>query len=91
MRAERRNSGALARAKLAGMKVGKHSVIQILLTRIGRGRMDADNLAGSGKHVQDGICDALGIDDGSERVRFSYAQEIGVRWGVRVEIEVHGA
>jgi len=66
--------------------------IQITLTRIGARRLDADNLAGSAKGVQDGIALALGIDDGDPRMTWLYQQEIrrkerGVQpYGVRIEI-----
>lgn len=60
---------------------------KVTITRIGKRKMDSDNLAGSAKYVRDGIADALGIDDGSDRLTWVYAQEIGVNYGVRVEIK----
>ena len=60
----------------------------VTITRIGKRKLDSDNLAISAKHVRDGIADALGIDDGDEsRVTWSYAQEIGKDYGVRVSIK----
>ena len=59
----------------------------VWLTRIipTRGKsMDADNLAGSFKHVQDAVAKWLGIDDG--KLQWSYAQERGHVAGVRVEV-----
>lgn len=47
---------------------------EITIARIGPARLDDDNLAASGKHVRDGIADALGIDDGSPRLRWTYEQ-----------------
>ena len=62
---------------------------EITITRIGARPLDPDNLANSGKHVQDGIADALGIDDGSARITWIYAQEKGKpkEYAVRVEIK----
>ena len=61
--------------------------IRVTLTRLGARKLDKDNLAGSFKHVQDGVADWLGIDDGSPILRWEYAQETGRRYGVRVRIE----
>jgi hypothetical protein len=62
-------------------------VAGVWLTRIipTRGRsMDADNLAGSFKHVQDAVAMWLGVDDAN--LKWSYAQERGHVAGVRVEV-----
>lgn len=59
----------------------------VWLTRIipTRGKvMDADNLAGSFKHVQDAVAKWLNVDDG--RLAWAYAQERGHVAGVRVEV-----
>ena len=53
------------------------SPIVIKFVRVGKRRLDDDNLASGFKAVRDGVCDALGIDDGSEDLRFHYAQAIG--------------
>lgn len=59
----------------------------ILLTRIGQRPLDPDNLGASLKHVQDGVADALGIDDGDARFSWSYEQELRRRApGVRIHI-----
>lgn len=60
----------------------------IRLTRIGPKRLDADNLAGSFKHVQDSIAREIGVDDGDERIKWEYEQDaIGKRvYAVKVEI-----
>jgi len=65
---------------------GKHTVI---LTRIAPRPLDTDNLARSFKAIRDGIADALGIDDGSKRLTWNYAQEKGPpkRYAVRIEIQ----
>jgi hypothetical protein len=63
----------------------------ITITRIGPRALDDDNLAISGKHIRDGIADALGIDDGHASLTWRYAQERPAkgapRYGVRVAIE----
>ena len=46
----------------------------VTITRIGPRELDDDNLAGSAKHVRDGIADALGIDDGDKRIVWRYRQ-----------------
>ncbi|MCD8349110.1 MAG: hypothetical protein LUC93_00675 [Planctomycetaceae bacterium] len=47
---------------------------------------DGDNLQSSFKAIRDGIAQYLGIDDGSDRLTWEYAQEKGKAAGVRVEI-----
>ena len=61
----------------------------ITLTRIAPRPLDSDNLARSFKAIRDGIADALGIDDGSKRLTWNYAQEKGPpkRYAVRIEIQ----
>jgi hypothetical protein len=62
----------------------------ITLTRIAPRSLDTDNCANSSKHVQDGIADALGIDDGSKRIQWRYAQEKGKpkEYMIRVDMEM---
>ncbi len=43
-------------------------------TRYSCMEMDADNLAGSFKHVQDQLAREIGIDDGDHRISFKYEQ-----------------
>lgn len=64
---------------------------RIVLTRIGKKRLDTGNNPGSLKHVQDGICDALGIDDGDEANDWIYRQRIAKEYAVEVEITTMGA
>ena len=63
--------------------------ITIILTRIAPRRLDSDNLASSLKAVRDGVADALGIDDGSERIDWRYAQRKGKprEYAILVEIQ----
>lgn len=71
--------------------------VDVTIVRIGPRPLDSDNLAGSAKHVRDGIAEWLGVDDGvSERdgrVRWLCEQQRSVkgdggpRCGVVVRIE----
>lgn len=57
----------------------------VKLTRLAPSEgLDDDNLAGSLKNVRDAVAKWIGVDDGDERVRYTYAQERGP-WGVRIE------
>ena len=61
---------------------------KITITRFGPGnrKLDFSGLANSCKAVQDGIADALCMDDGDKRLTWIYRQERGP-YGCRVEIE----
>lgn len=60
----------------------------ITLTRRSPRSLDEGNLAMSMKSVQDGICDALGIDDRQNTgIDWRYRQERGKPQAVIVEIE----
>ena len=53
--------------------------VHVVITRVGVRKLDPDNLAGSFKHVQDGIAKVLGCDDGDEsKVTWEYRQRKGV-------------
>jgi crossover junction endodeoxyribonuclease RusA len=58
---------------------------RISITRLGPRRLDDDNLAASAKHVRDGVADALGIDDGDERLAWEYHQRRG-DFGVEIAL-----
>lgn len=60
----------------------------VLLTRIAPRAMDTDGLAASFKAVRDGIAERLGIDDGSDKVKWEYAQRRGKPKEYAVEIEI---
>ncbi len=53
-----------------------------------RGRLlDDDNLRSSLKAFRDGVAEALGINDGDQSAAvWSYAEEAGLKWAVRIEI-----
>jgi hypothetical protein len=69
-----------------GKKIALPCVVR--LTRIGSRRLDDDNLGESFKAIRDQIASEIGVDDGSELIKFEYAQEaIGRRtYSVRVEV-----
>ncbi len=50
---------------------------RVLMTRIAPRQLDDDNLASGFKACRDGIADAMGIDDGSPRIKWDYSQERG--------------
>ncbi len=60
--------------------------IEILLVRVGPRPLDSDNLAISCKGVRDGIADAIGLDDGAPGLIWTYAQEKGKEYSVKVRI-----
>ncbi len=84
---EQRNLAGLvvANAKVEG-RVPELPLLCVI-TRVGRRRMDSDNLAISAKHVRDGIADALGIDDADPRISWSYQQEIGPAYMARIRLQ----
>jgi len=63
-----------------------HLPATITLTRVGRRRMDGDNLQGSLKACRDGVAKSFGVDDSSGQYTWEYRQEIGKQYGVRIEI-----
>lgn len=60
----------------------------VRITRIAPRALDSDNLAGSQKHVRDGVADWLGINDRDPRIQWVYAQAKGAPkfYAVRVEV-----
>lgn len=58
--------------------------IYVLIVRHGVRKLDSDNLASAAKGLRDGIADALDIDDGSERIQWSYEQQTCRRGAERV-------
>jgi hypothetical protein len=86
-KAQRRGAYLLLRRLSTFCRPPDEVQIRVCLTRLGVRKLDKDNLAGSFKHIQDGVADWLGIDDGSERVVWEYAQQTGKRYAVLVRIE----
>ena len=60
---------------------------RIMLTRLAPKRLDTGNNPSAMKAIQDGIADALKINDGDERIDWIYKQEKSKVYGVRVRIE----
>lgn len=86
---------ALAKAVTLSMLGGRDiagQTVAVSLLRIGQKKLDDDNLQSSFKAIRDGICDAVGIDDGDERIQFFYDQEAtGKReYSVVVSVKVGG-
>ena len=82
----------VTRMALAARLPRGHSAPYVVhLTRIGPRYLDPGNLQGCFKHVQDGIADACGIDDGSRFVVWHYAQSeqrgYSHRYGVCIDLE----
>jgi hypothetical protein len=82
-----RNIGDLLTRRTASSAVGAESYA-VLLTRIGVRKLDSDNLASACKGIRDGVADALGIDDGSERIEWSYEQRTCKRGEERVTCQI---
>lgn len=81
---QRRAAYWTAREAIQGLKIAPP--IRVDITRVGVRFLDSDNLAGACKGVRDGIADALRIDDGDERIQWTYAQAKGqARVEARIE------
>lgn len=65
---------------------GRFHVTLIRIMALRQRKFDGDNLQSAFKAIRDGIADALGIDDGSDRLTWEYRQEKGDKPSVRVEI-----
>ncbi len=59
----------------------------VTLTRIGKRKLDSDNLQGGFKAIRDAIAKAFGIDDGSDRWGWRYDQRVEKRYGIEITIE----
>lgn len=68
------------------LHAARTSGVVVTITRIGKRKLDGDNLQGSAKAVRDSIADALEIDDGDDRITWRYEQEIGKAFAVRISI-----
>jgi hypothetical protein len=74
--------------KEQGRSPGRIEISVVLVAILGR-PMDDDNLVGSFKPLRDLIAEELGIDDGDERIRFSYGQvQSRGTQGVIVRVEI---
>lgn len=61
--------------RLAYITTTKHPTpCRVHLVRCGPRLMDDDGVIASLKNVRDGIADRIGVDDGSELIKFTYGQ-----------------
>lgn len=73
-------------AALNGKTLPKLPAI-VTLTRIGKRKLDSDNLAISFKACRDQIAKIYGVDDGSDLYEWRYAQRIGKQYGIEILVE----
>lgn len=86
-RARAATTEALAIALGEGQQIKPQGPWFVRLTRISRGVLDDDNLGRAMKSVRDTVAAAIGVDDGSPRIAWKYAQEHdGAFLGARIEI-----
>lgn len=85
----RRDAATLTRALLSSRfkDAVQRAGARIVLTRIASRRLDKDNNVAAMKPIQDGIADGLGMNDGSSRLDWDYAQESGYPDRVAVAVE----
>lgn len=78
------------RAKLhraATIVIKKHPLPCVVeLIRVGKRKLDGDNLQNSAKALRDGIADRLGADDADPRIEWKYDQIIGKDYAAIVRI-----
>lgn len=60
---------------------------RVTITRVGPRVMDDDNRTASAKGCRDAVAAWLGVDDGSESVRWEVRGEVSRGYAVRVQIE----
>jgi hypothetical protein len=60
---------------------------RVTITRVGPRVLDDDNRTASAKGVRDALAAWLGVDDGSESVRWEVRGEVSRGYAVRVQIE----
>jgi hypothetical protein len=87
VKAERDAVALALRPKVGKGFAKKHPRLVVTLTRIGiRQPLDGDNLQASFKAVRDAVAEVIGIDDGSDRIEWRYAQRRGAAWGVEIAV-----
>lgn len=62
--------------------------LDVTIVRTAPGRLDSDNLQGSGKHVRDGVADFIGVDDGNPGYRWNVEQTCAGRGVYSVTIKL---
>lgn len=61
----------------------------VIITRVGKRKLDGDNLYYACKFVRDEIARIIGVDDGSGLYTWDYRQRIG-EYGVEIEVLTRG-
>ena len=84
-RAQRHSAFCIMKTKLGAELIPP---AEITITRIAPRRLDDVNLLSSIKAVQDGVCDALGIDDGDPAITWHYSQLKGQPKEYAVEVRI---
>lgn len=87
---DQRAAGFVSLSDVLDFKPCQHDKIEITITRVGKRKLDDDNLAGGCKGLRDGLAEAMGLDDGGPWFTWIYKQEIGPQFGVHVGIEIEG-
>lgn len=88
LRRKKAQQVAVQAAFIAGMyRSSQFCNCEITLLRYGPKRLDSDNLAGSFKYVQDAVSEWIAVDDGDERLAWTYSQVKSPLYGVRVTIQ----
>jgi hypothetical protein len=75
---------------ILGTRIKAWLPVTVTLIRVGKGKLDGDNLQGAFKSVRDGVADALGVKDNHPQVVWVYEQLRGPEYKVRIEIERPG-
>ena len=61
--------------------------VVVTITRIGKRRLDGDNLQAAAKYVRDQIAAIYETDDGSDLFVWRYEQRLGETYAVEIDIE----
>lgn len=69
-------------------KVVPPTPMAVTITRIGKRKLDDDNLQGACKYVRDQIAKVVGVDDGSDLYTWKYQQRVGARESYGVDVEM---
>ena len=76
-------------ASLARLVARQPVTLRCVLTRVAPRKLDGDNLQHAFKAIRDEVAKTLGLDDGSPRWTWLYAQQSSVRWpGYQIELTV---
>jgi hypothetical protein len=78
---------SIARSMRNALASNPSTGITCSFTRVGTKPLDSDNLQGAFKAHRDSVAEQVGLDDGSPRWTWKYAQESGAP-GYRIHLEV---